>query len=537
MKTAYFNGTVYTADNDNSAAEAFIVEDGRFSFVGRNADLKDCDEKVDLCGKCVIPGLVDSHCHFISGVYEASMELIYVDTDTGPEKLGEALLKRIKEKNIPEEKTVAAMGIDLSRGDFSARDIDCAIGDRPVGVYTADGHALLLNSRAMEILGINKDTKDPDSGSYFVRDAGGNPTGLVIEIPAMMTCMSLFDHKDVGDCSEVLIKIAGEYTTLGYTTVFDAMSFNDDSEDVLKSLKSLDEKGQLPIRIVTSFGYHGEDSIPAEEVIRIMKRERELYSSENVFPNTLKVVADGTVEERSALLFEPYADSDGNFGSEIVKKEEMKKAAELAAKEGFSVHIHAIGDRAVKNVLDVLCGMGKTEGTKTIAHNQLYRQEDIERILKAGDIFFQTTPHWMKGDEHTLKGLGEKRSAFQFPVGTMQRNGVCVSFGSDSFLEEETANAFTGMFYACARGDKELCGEECLAPESERIGRMESLLAYTINGAKQLGLDKETGSITPGKSADFLILDRDIIKCPLSELRSAMSEETYFRGKKIKMGK
>ena len=114
----------------------------------------------------------------------------------------------------------------------------------------------------------------------------------------------------------------------------------------------------------------------------------------------------------------------------------------------------------------------------------------------------------------------------------MQRGGVTVTFGSDSCLEPESADAFTGMFYACARGDKRLCGSECLPPETESISRAESLKAYTINCAKQLMLDKETGSISEGKSADFVIVDRDIMNCPLEELKNTQVISTFFRGRR-----
>ena len=529
--TLYYNGKIYTADDDRSFAEAFAVENGRFSFVGKEAAIEEYEVRVDLQGKCVIPGLIDSHCHLFAGITMTAMNFSNVDPSTKPGELGPLLKELLDSADLPEGKVFPVIGIDLTAGDFSASDIDKYINDRPVVVFSLDGHALLLNSRAMECVGIRKDTEDPSEDSYYVRDDKGNPTGLVIEIPAMRACYELMNNTPE-NIDEVILDIANEYAARGYTGVFEAMSFDDEDTGRLEALKSLDEKGLLPLRLSMSFGYNGEEFLSAEETLRIMKRNRAEFSSENLFNNTLKIIADGTVEERSALLAEPYADDGESFGSQLVSTEDMKKASELAAKEGFSVHIHAIGDRAVSRVIDVLSSLGSISGTKTIAHNQLYTGTDIERMIKEKDIFFQTTPQWMASDEHTLKCLGEERFGRQFPVGSMQRGGVTVTFGSDSCLEPETADAFTGMFYACARGDETLCGSEYLPPETESISRAESLKAYTINCAKQLMLDKETGSISEGKSADFVIVDRDIMNCPLEELKNTQVISTFFRGRK-----
>lgn len=532
-RTAYFNGKIYTADKGSTEAEAFVVEDGRFTFVGKKEDLPQCDRSVDLKGRCVIPGLIDSHCHMLSAVTQSVTSMVFVDESTTPEALGKELVSLMEEEEYGEDMVVAAMGIDLTIGTFSAENIDCEISDRPVIVFSNDGHGLLLNSFAMYKLGINKDTKDPGPESYYARDKEGNPTGLVIEIPAMRPCRAILPDPTVKEYKEIIPRIAAGYASYGYTTVFDAMSCYDRQVDVLKALSQLDKEGGLSIRVSTSFGYNGEEYIKAEEVVSLMKKNREKYTSDNVVCNTMKMITDGTIEERTALLYEAYSDDGETTGSETLDSEEMKAAAKLAGQAGFDIHIHAIGDKAVGRAIDTLCSAGKISGTKTIAHNQVYTEEDIKRVTEAGDIFFQTTPHWMTADDFTRACLGPDRFLKQFPVGTMERAGVCVSFGSDSALEPDTANAFAGMYYACTRGDEALLGEECLPPKSEAVSRMESLYAYTLNGARQLSLDKETGSISPGKSADFVILDRDIITCPIEELSGTKVLETFFRGNKV----
>ncbi len=530
-RKAYINGLVYTADENKLKAASFIVEDGRFAYVGDATDLAGCDECTDLGGACVIPGLVDSHCHMISGVEQSAMDVEFVEQTTTPGELGDALLELKRKARRSDKDCMVAMGIDLTVGTFSAADIDRAVSDRPVVVFSFDGHALLLNSFAMKKLGIDENAEDPSEDSYYARDEKGVPTGLVIEIPAMRPCKKLFAKPTPEVCRGALGELSQAYSALGYTTVFDAMSLEDESPLIPEALDSLDRDGALNLRAVLSFGYSG--AVGASEAVRSMEKIRSSFSSPNVIPDTLKMIGDGTIEEHSALLGEPYSDEKGGYGSLLMKPEDMAEAASLAAKAGFSVHIHAIGDKAVDNALEVLTSLGEIKGTKTIAHNQLYTDAAIKKISEAGDIFFQTTPQWMTADEHTLRCLGPQRFSRQFPVGTMVKRGVTVTFGSDCCLEEANSDAFLGMFYACARGNKEMCGEECLVPESESITRMESLFAYTANGARQLGLSDETGSIKEGLSADFVIVDRDIINCPLPELKDTEVIKTYFRGKTV----
>ncbi len=530
---AYYNGVIYTADASLPVAEAFAIENGRIIFVGKTSGLPECGERIDLEGKCVIPGLIDSHCHMFAGIAQAAANMLFIDPKTAPDHLAEEISTLLRHHHIPETETITIMGIDLTIGEFSAANIDPAVSDRPVIIFSNDGHALLLNSKAMEELGICKETPDPDSSSYYVRNENGEPTGLVIEIAAMLPCKALIKENEPEDNEEIIQELALYYSRLGYTGLFEAMSADDDNTNVFEALKKIDDEGKLPLHISTSFCYHGEDIMNAETVLGLMKRNREMYSSENVNHDTLKMITDGTVEEQTALLYEPYADSEDNYGSEMLSAEEMKNAARLAADEGFSVHIHAIGDKAVTRALDVLCELKGCEGTRTIAHNQLYTDDDTARIINDGGIFFQTTPQWTKNDDHTLRFLGEQRFAKQFQSGTMQRGGVTVTFGSDSCLEPETANAFAGIFYASARGDSAACGKECLPPQSESMTRKESLLAYTLNAAKQLRIDHKTGSISVGKLADFVVIDRDVINCPAQELKEIEVEQTWFCGNRI----
>ena len=528
-ETAYINGKIYTADDENPFAEAFTVRDGRFVSVGDNSIAHGVSNRIDLKGRTVLPGLIDSHCHFLAGVRLSTLNVLELPGGILPRDLGKVIRKKAEEMGLSGDEPISAMGFDLSSGEFSAADIDREVDSRPVLVFSSDGHALLLNSEAMRVLNIDRDTVDPGEQSYFKRDNDGNPTGLVIEIPAIRICMEGMDEKKK-DLRKIFFKLFSDYASLGYTTVFDASSVEEEDSEILKTLTEMDKEGKTSLRVVTSFICHPEEVPSPEKAVGMMKKLKKDHSFDTVIFNTLKIIADGTVEEHTAFLHEPYFDQPGNSGSRMMPLSDMGKIVTLAANEGFNIHIHAIGDRAAGEVLDILKSVRGCRGTRTIAHNQLYSESEKSKILSDRDIFFQTTPHWIRSDAFTLNCLGEKRYALQFPFGTMAENGVRVAFGSDSCLEEITSDAFLGMYYAEIRGDRRYEGT-CFPPLCESMGRMDCIKAYTINGAALLGLDKETGSIEKGKSADFIITDRDVLNCRTEELKDTKVLETFFRGR------
>lgn len=162
------------------------------------------------------------------------------------------------------------------------------------------------------------------------------------------------------------------------------------------------------------------DSESIDRLVTRMKDFREKYKTECVHPTTLKMIADGTVEAQTAFLCEPYCiPAQLQCGSELLPMDEITNAINTAGAEGFNIHIHAIGDKAVENVLDAFISAGEIKGTKTIAHNEMYTESSIRKITEAGNIFFQTTPYWIIDDPYTRQALGEKRINGLFPIGTM----------------------------------------------------------------------------------------------------------------------
>jgi predicted amidohydrolase YtcJ len=525
----FYNGKVYTADETLPYATAFVLKGNRFYCVGEDSEALEYGSGTDLKGRRVVPGLIESHAHMIGNAVTGGMNLFFIDPKTAPGDLPGALSEVRRRKEYADASVLTGMGIRLTEGTFSAADIDSAVPDKPVFLFSDDGHALLMNKKALALAGVSAETPDPGKGSYFVRDQRGEPTGLAVEIAAMQFCLPACRHSDPGDLARKLDSAGREYARFGFTAGFDAATVTDGDPEILDFLKEYEASGRLHMRLFTSFVYYGEDQIPIAELLEGMKLARDSCSSELIHPTTLKMIADGTVENLSALMYEPYCVENGTCCTETFRTETMSAAARKAAEAGFNVHIHAIGDRAIDQAIEALSGIDRRNVTGTIAHNEVYTKQSIEKMTSPGNnIFFQTTPYWFVQDEHTERILGRKRMKYLFPAGSMARGGVKVTFGSDSLDGEICRNPFAGMFFAAVRG---LPGQRiCFPPESEGITMEEALKAYTINGAMQLGAADFTGSISPGKYADFVILDRDILQIPIRDVIHTMVDATYFNG-------
>ncbi|MCF0175062.1 MAG: amidohydrolase family protein [Bacteroidales bacterium] len=529
----YFNAKVYTADSSNPQASAFVVRAGNFIYVGDDKGALAYGEGKNLGGRRVLPGLVESHCHVIGSAVNPATTFIFVSPETTAAELPEVLAESLKSPKFNKQRVLKGMGFNPGADVFCAADIDKAVPERPFFMFGDDGHTMLLNTAALRYANIDKNTPDPTPGeSYFVRDENGNPTGLVVEIEAM-----LYVRANVPELQN-LYNAAGikasvkNLTRYGFTTAFDAATCQADSK-VMEVLRKMDSRHALNIRCHTSFIYAGEEALPLEDVMEALKEQRAKFSSERLIPDTLKMIADGTVENLTAHLAEPYEGvNEENYGSELLSLEEMCNAAKAASEEGFNVHIHAIGDAAIDKSITALSSIGPSKGTKTIAHNEVYNEALKERLVKEGDIFYQTTPYWTIADENVaLRYLGAERYKNLFPIGSLALKGVKVAFGSDSLDGEVGLSPFVGIFLTVHRG-MDTTGLS-LPGREEGISIEEAVNAYTISGAELLGAADKVGSITSGKKADFIILDRDIFSIPLIELFDTIVEEVYLDGERI----
>ncbi len=523
----YYNGRIYTAEAEN--ATAMVIENGKFVYVGTDQKALEYGDGIDLKGQCVIPGLIDSHCHLTNGFFIDENKFIFFDEEINIKEFSKQLKAIKSSEAYGDNSQVLAMGINLSKTKITAKDIDKIIDEKPVFVFSFDGHALVLNSCAMELVGINRDTKDPEGGQ-FERFENGEPNGVVVEIPALLICQPYIDMKPA---KNVVLRnkkiIEGIYNYYGFTSVFDASTVCSENTEILDLLCDKSLKDQQTLNYFTSFCYREADDMNVEKALKLMNEQKAKYTTESVFPTTLKLIEDGTVEEHTASLNKPYNDQPENSGTSFFTTDEIVKIAKPFTDEGYNIHIHAIGDKATDNVIFAYDKLGNIKGTKTIAHNQLFSSEGMEALLKNKDIFFQTTPAWVMTDPYTKDYLGEDLYNNQFPLGTASKSGIKIAFGCDTVANETVQNPFLGMYCATTRGND----ETTFPTQDQQITLEEAFYGYTINGARLLGADSFIGSIKEGKNADFVIIDKDLFECSQEQLKEINVIKTFYNGKEI----
>lgn len=525
----YYNAKVYTADNDKPSATAFVVRNGEFVYVGDDRGALNYGKGIDMHGKRVIPGMIDSHCHPVLTSALLSLDLLAVDSGWNLEETLAFLKEKAagkKHKNLP---FIIGMGFGTNCRPAHATDLDKAIPDRPAIIFSSDAHAYWLNTKAMKMAKLTKDTPDPVPGaSFFERDAQGNPTGYVVESTAgfyLMRRMGIFTPELIKDGLHDILRLFSEN---GITAVFEAGVCAVPEEVALKALYNLEKKDELPMRFFTSYVYFGKNLDKPENMIKVMRKNRKKYSTEFLRADVLKIIGDGTLEVQSAWMHEDYLSPAKGRGAMLISVEDMLAAATLAAAEGFNIHNHAIGDATIDATLDFYKKLGKIRGTKTICHVQVLPDDGIPKFIEQNDIFYQTTPAWLMDDKFTRKVLGKERYLRQVPLASLIKGGVKVTFGSDFPVSngEVGLNPFNNMWNAvCRATDKRIT-----PPESEAITVKDCVDAYTINGARQLGAEDRIGSITVGKSADFVVCSEDIFAIEPEKLREVKVEKTFILG-------
>lgn len=526
-RQVFVNGNIYTADNKRRAT-AFVVEDDKFLYVGSDEAAKACarsgEDIHDLQEARVVPGMFDTHCHYVmmSGLGFASWLPIHFEL-SHEEVL--ALVKEYAEAH-PDDTIIRGLGYGTDCRPL-ATELDKAVSDRPVFLMDASGHGAWVNTKMMELVGLDANIPDPKPGaSFFVRDEEGNPTGHVVEAAAEVVVMRKAGISDSQNVKKELPETIKTMHSLGLVGFYDAGFLMLDEAEVLEVLSTLDLKAQ----IYTSFHFSGfRDN---DEFLAEMIDLREKYSSSWLHPTTLKMFKDGTVEPRTAYLFEDYYPPAKGHGAEMHTPWEMLAMAQLAAVEGFNVHIHAVGDRAISETLDLYEALGETEGTKAIAHVTITPEDGPQRFADAGDVFYQTTPVWLFREASYDQVLGEVRSRQQTPLKTLADKGVRLIFGSDAPVSGGVLgmNPFMNMYCAIGRGFDNTMFYD---PPSEGIDAATTLDAYTINAAHQLRAEESVGSITAGKQAHFVVLDRDVLAIDYEAIKDTKVLETWVDGERV----
>lgn len=526
------NARVFTANEAQPWAEAVAIKGRTIVYVGDNegaaAYRGEHTQALDAGGRLVLPGFIDAHIHpLLAAVIGAGIAI-------RDNSSLDAVVRQIETHIDAHPGKAAYFGFGWDNNLFPpegpTREIlDAIEPDRPVLLISNDGHAGWMNTAAIEKAGITKDFPDPVPGiSEFVRDAEGHPTGAIKETASILVLnkLSMIAPEDIRDGAT---PVFDALTRCGVTTVFDAGTFYliDESYRMLDDLLK-DER--LPVRYFGSVVISAAPDAPG--ALRHLADLSQRYRSDRLRVNTLKFLTDGTVETRKASFFDPYLDT-GTSADITLPRDLYRETARAAAAKGFDLHIHAIGDRAVYEALQTAQAVreaGHPDTRITICHVQSWRDQDRPAFKDTG-VFVNFTGSWIYPDERIAKVLNKGRYDTQFRYKSLCDDGVTVTQGSD-FPTADTINPLVNIEMSVTRRPSaQDAGEPALGPADEAMPVDLAVKTYTLNVARQLGLDHLIGSIETGKYADLIVLSKDIFNEPASRIDEAVPQWVMMDGR------
>ena len=528
-------GRVYTMDAARSWAEAVAVRAGRIIAVGSSTEIEALHRPethvVDLHDRMLLPGFQDAHLHPTSG------GLMQVRCDLHGTSTRQQSLERVARyaDAHPEHVWILGGGWGMDAfpaGTPSKSDLDAIVPDRPVLLTNRDGHGAWVNSKALDLAGISRETGDPRDGR-IERDETGEPSGTLQE-----GAMGLVERLVPETSSEEwqrAIKLAQAYLhTLGITAIQDAMVV----PETLDAYRALADRGELTARVEGNLLWTRDKG---DEQVADLVELRSKGTAGRLRIRGAKIFQDGVMENFTAALLEPYLDGKGGStqgkGLGMHEPEELAHMVTLLDAEGFQVHIHTIGDRAVRESLDAFEAARLANGTRDsrhhLAHIQLIHPDDVPRFRKLG-VVANAQPLWatLSGyvEDLTLPFISEQTARTMYPFGSLHRAGATIAMGSDWTVS--TANPLPQIQVAVNRADPDEGDSEPFLPD-ERLELPTALAAFTIGSAFVNGLERETGSIEAGKLADLALLDRDLFRIDAKELGHDRAVLTLVEGEPV----
>ena len=534
-------GRVFLADAARSTAHAVAVTNGRISAVGHDVSalVGPHTEVVDLDGGLLVPGFQDAHVHPVWG------GLDMLRCDLAELSTREEYLDRIAAyaQEHPDDEWILGGGWQMSAfpgGTPTAEDLDSVVPDRPAFLPNRDGHGAWVNSRALALAGITRETVDPADGR-IERDANGAPSGTLHE-GAMGLVNRLLPTEAPERLVEALLEGQRHLHSYGVTAWQDAIVGTEygDAGDPLPAYLTAAASGSLTGRVVGSLWW--DRSRGLEQIDDIVRRRDE--STVGRFrARSVKIMQDGVAENFTAAMLEPYCDGHGHpredSGISFVEPELLKEAATRLDALGFTLHFHAIGDRAVRECLDAveaaLVRNGPRGNRHHISHIQVVHPDDIPRF-RALDVTANMQMLWATLEpqmvELTIPFLGEQRSAWQYPFGDLLRSGAALAAGSDWSVS--TPNAMAAIHVAVNRrsAPTEWEGDYPAFLPEQAIDLATALVAYTAGSARVNHLD-DTGMIEVGMRADLALLDRDPFEHPVDEIGLTEVRGTWVEGERV----
>jgi predicted amidohydrolase YtcJ len=521
------------------APDSLAVTDGRISAVGGRADVKEligpATRVIGLDGETLLPGFQDAHIHPVQGELTAMRcDLSELSADQF-----DAAIHGYAARH-PEREWIVGAGWSVTDFPHAAPGraaLDALVPDRPAFLWSRDGHSAWVNSRALELAGITATTPDP-AGGLIVRDPDGSPAGTLRE-GAISLVEELVPPASAEEHASALAAVQLRLHAFGITAWQDASVYDTNACALqLEAYRAAAEAGSLEARVVAALFWDPRRSV---EQVEGLVAQRTASGVGRLQAGTVKIWVDGVVEGLTAAMLDPYVDEQGrvtgNRGMALVPPDRLKEAVVALDGAGMQVHLHAIGDGAVRSALEAIEAARRANGPSDlrhhIAHIQVIHPADLPRFGELGATA-NMQPIWARHeptmDERTIPFLGAERTTWQYPFASLLQHGARLSAGSD--WPVTSANPMLEIEVAVTRVSHDDRSGKAFLPE-ERLSLDQALAAFTIGSAYVNHLDAETGSIEVGKLADLVLLDRNLRGPGDAPIGEAGVQGTWVEGTEV----
>ena len=527
------NGKIYTVDNTRPFTSALAVRGGRVVFVGSDLEARalasPSTSVIDLHGATVLPGFVDAHAHLLG--LGNMLRRVNVAGSTSYDEV----INRVKAwaKDVKPGEWIVGRGWDQNRWqskEFPTNEaLSRAFPNTPVAITRVDGHALLANAKAMEVARVSAGTADPEGGR-IIRLASGSPAGVFIDNAQNLIGRAI-PASTPSDIRKAILAAIAECNRWGLTGVHDP---GEDAETI-GIYEQLAKEGKYNLRNYVMLSDPGDPGSHAtlRNPYLVRGPQSALYDG-HLWVRAIKLYADGALGSRGAALLAPYADEPTNSGLLVSRPEHIEAWAETGLRRGFQVNVHAIGDRGNRIALDAFETALKTVPTANhrfrIEHAQVLSPEDVPRFAKLGVIPSMQATHQTSDMRWAETRVGPQRIRGAYAWRSLLNTGVVIPNGTDFPVEE--VNPLLTFHAAVTRQDPTNSPVGGWYPE-QKMTREEALQSMTIWAAYAGFQESVLGSLTPGKYADFVILDRDIMRVPDTEIVGARVVSTWIAGKRV----
>lgn len=529
-----FNADIRSMDPLHPRARAIAIRRGRVLALGADAEMRALGNGgtrvIDAGGRLMLPGFQDTHIHLQDSGTGFCTSVNLEETRTVTE-----LQRAIRDFAASRPDDLWVRGVGWYSGIFGEHNLnrqvlDEAVPDRPVYIYASDGHNAAINSLGCERVGLTKGTPDPPNG-HFVLDGQGEPTGLLYE-DALDWVRGRMPKRGDGDYANGVRHGQALCNRHGITGVLDAMVF----ERHMRVYQSLDDAGELTVRVRATAKVFPEEKV-ADVVGRLAALRRD-FRSPIVEMHSAKFFLDGVLENRTAVMIEDYSDAAGGNAALMFDRHHLEELFVACDAARFQIHIHVIGDGATRIAFDCLEAARRANGSwpslHQLAHVQMIDPDDIPRFRELGAVA-NIQPLWARNEpsvtDVAMPLVGEARGRWMYPWRSIIASGAPYAVSSDWGVS--TLNPFPIMQTAVTRQPPERGRDHPVFQPQERIGVEDVVRGYTVNAAAAAWRADETGSLTTGKWADLILLDRDIFAIGPYEIADTEVDLTLLGGREV----